>query len=153
MPLAEAVADFTTSVVCGKDVVPRTSVSNIGRLLDDMVRAGLCTHPQPQLQQAGSQVMHAGPPGGRLAETCHTLNMLTRGAAAKPLQVTPSLDRRNLHAGGCARHEQVQQERACAGLAGPAQPAKIPRRTVPPACGYPSRGPGCAGQVRAGSML
>ena len=37
-PLAEAVSEFTTSVVCGKDVVPRTSVLNVGRLLDDMVR-------------------------------------------------------------------------------------------------------------------
>ena len=38
VPLAEAVADFTISCVCGKDVVPRTSVANIGRLLDDMVK-------------------------------------------------------------------------------------------------------------------
>ena len=56
-PLAEAVAEFTTSVVCGKDVVPRTSVANIGRLLDDMVRSVHGTH---RLCSAGCEGQHAG---------------------------------------------------------------------------------------------
>ena len=37
--LAALVAPFVTSVVLGKDVVPRVSVANLGRLIDQMVRA------------------------------------------------------------------------------------------------------------------
>lgn len=36
--LSRAVQPFVTSVVCGKDVVPRLSVVNIGRLIDQMVQ-------------------------------------------------------------------------------------------------------------------
>lgn len=36
--LSRAVQPFCTSVICGKDVVPRLSVVNIGRLIDQMVR-------------------------------------------------------------------------------------------------------------------
>ena len=35
--LSKAVQPFVTSVICGKDVVPRLSVVNIGRLIDQMV--------------------------------------------------------------------------------------------------------------------
>lgn len=35
--LSRAVEPFVTSVVVGKDVVPRMSVVNIGRLIDQMV--------------------------------------------------------------------------------------------------------------------
>ncbi len=35
--LSRAVEPFVTSVVVGKDVVPRMSVVNIGRLIDTMV--------------------------------------------------------------------------------------------------------------------
>ena len=41
VPLAEAVRSFTTSIVCGKDIVCRTSVTNVGRMLDEMVRPDL----------------------------------------------------------------------------------------------------------------
>lgn len=37
VPLAEAVTAFTTSIVVGKDIVCRTSVTNVGRMLDEMV--------------------------------------------------------------------------------------------------------------------
>lgn len=37
--LSRAVEPFVTSVAVGKDVVPRLSVVNIGRLIDQMVRA------------------------------------------------------------------------------------------------------------------
>lgn len=40
--LSAVVASFTTSVAVGKDVVPRMSVVNIGRLLDQIVRPPLC---------------------------------------------------------------------------------------------------------------
>lgn len=40
--LAAAVAPFTISVAVGKDVVPRMSVVNIGRLLDQIVRSPVC---------------------------------------------------------------------------------------------------------------
>ena len=36
--LSRAVEPFVTSVAVGKDVVPRLSVVNIGRLIDQMVR-------------------------------------------------------------------------------------------------------------------
>lgn len=36
--LSAAVAPFVTSVVVGKDVVPRISIVNLGRLIDEMVR-------------------------------------------------------------------------------------------------------------------
>lgn len=39
--LSALVAPFVTSVVLGKDVVPRVSVANLGRLIDQMVRASL----------------------------------------------------------------------------------------------------------------
>ena len=39
--LSKAVQPFVTSVICGKDVVPRLSVVNIGRLIDQMVRQQL----------------------------------------------------------------------------------------------------------------
>jgi len=35
--LSRAVQSFVTSVVCGKDVVPRLSIVNVGRLIDQMV--------------------------------------------------------------------------------------------------------------------
>ena len=35
--LSRAVQPFVTSVVCGKDVVPRLSIVNVGRLIDQMV--------------------------------------------------------------------------------------------------------------------
>ena len=35
--LSRAVQPFVTSVICGKDIVPRLSVVNIGRLIDQMV--------------------------------------------------------------------------------------------------------------------
>ncbi len=35
--LARLVEPFCTSVVLGKDVVPRSSVANLGRLIDQMV--------------------------------------------------------------------------------------------------------------------
>ena len=37
--LSALVAPFVTSVVLGKDVVPRVSVANLGRLIDQMVHA------------------------------------------------------------------------------------------------------------------
>ncbi len=37
--LSRLVEPFVTSVVVGKDVVPRVSVVNLGRLIDQMVRA------------------------------------------------------------------------------------------------------------------
>ncbi len=36
--LSAAVAPFVTSVVVGKDVVPRVSIVNLGRLIDEMAR-------------------------------------------------------------------------------------------------------------------
>jgi len=43
--LSRAVQSFVTSVVCGKDVVPRLSIVNVGRLIDQMVTAlALCKH-------------------------------------------------------------------------------------------------------------
>ena len=37
--LARLVEPFVTSVVLGKDVVPRSSVANLGRLIDQMVQS------------------------------------------------------------------------------------------------------------------
>ena len=51
VPLAQAVSDFTVSVVCGKDAVPRTSVSNIGRLLDEMVALSPASLPAAGLMR------------------------------------------------------------------------------------------------------
>ena len=48
--LSKAVEPFVTSVVVGKDVVPRLSVVNIGRLIDQMVRpvpAHASLNPKP----------------------------------------------------------------------------------------------------------
>ena len=43
--LSKAVQPFVTSVICGKDVVPRLSVVNIGRLIDQMVPQSLSLRP------------------------------------------------------------------------------------------------------------
>lgn len=43
--LSRIVEPFVTSVVVGKDVVPRVSVVNLGRLIDQMVRPDLQFHP------------------------------------------------------------------------------------------------------------
>jgi hypothetical protein len=43
--LSRIVEPFVTSVVVGKDVVPRVSVVNLGRLIDQMVRPELHFHP------------------------------------------------------------------------------------------------------------
>ena len=40
--LSAAVAPFVTSVVVGKDVVPRISIVNLGRLIDEMARSTAC---------------------------------------------------------------------------------------------------------------
>lgn len=43
--LSRIVEPFVTSVVVGKDVVPRVSVVNLGRLIDQMVHPELHFHP------------------------------------------------------------------------------------------------------------
>ncbi len=40
--LSRLVQPFVTSVIVGKDVVPRVSVVNLGRLIDQMVRPNHC---------------------------------------------------------------------------------------------------------------
>ena len=52
VPLAEAVRDFTTSIVVGKDIVCRTSVTNVGRMLDEMV--SISPHGSMHAAAAGS---------------------------------------------------------------------------------------------------
>ncbi|KAK9827307.1 hypothetical protein WJX81_002709 [Elliptochloris bilobata] len=48
--LSAAVAPFVTSVVVGKDVVPRVSIVNLGRLIDEMVTSlALCRHNKNDL--------------------------------------------------------------------------------------------------------
>ena len=44
--LSRLVQPFVTSVIVGKDVVPRVSVVNLGRLIDQMVSS--CRHPLRQ---------------------------------------------------------------------------------------------------------
>uniref|UniRef100_A0A1D1ZLV4 sn-1-specific diacylglycerol lipase n=2 Tax=Auxenochlorella protothecoides TaxID=3075 RepID=A0A1D1ZLV4_AUXPR len=47
--LAHAMASFTTTIVVGKDAVPRASVANLGRLMDEMVTS-LARCKQPKLK-------------------------------------------------------------------------------------------------------
>jgi len=50
--LSAAVAPFVTSVVVGKDVVPRVSIVNLGRLIDEMARP----RPRPRAARAHAQL-------------------------------------------------------------------------------------------------
>ena len=54
VPLAEAVRGFTTSIVVGKDIVCRTSVTNVGRMLDEMVSQPSGATPHARLHAAAT---------------------------------------------------------------------------------------------------
>lgn len=55
--LSRLVEPFVTSVVVGKDVVPRVSVVNLGRLIDQMVRAS-CLSCTPEASRLGEEKSH-----------------------------------------------------------------------------------------------
>lgn len=40
--LSHAAQGFVNCVVVGKDIVPRLSVVNVGRLIDELVRLAMC---------------------------------------------------------------------------------------------------------------
>lgn len=52
--LAHAMANFTTTIVVGKDAVPRASVTNLGRLMDEMVTSlARCRQPKLKVSRLG----------------------------------------------------------------------------------------------------
>ena len=53
--LSRAVQGFVTSVIVGKDVVPRVSVVNLGRLIDQMVSLHWQPHDDAALRPAPAE--------------------------------------------------------------------------------------------------
>ena len=86
--LSRAVEPFVTSVVVGKDVVPRLSVVNIGRLIDQMVSPAQKTlNPKPWLPFS----LHQGVPRLSVVNIGRLIDQMVRPVTAhKPQTLNPS---------------------------------------------------------------
>ena len=85
--LARLVEPFVTSVVLGKDVVPRSSVANLGRLIDQMVRA---QKPSPCLGLVQSRSLGSTPKlGGHLGCRISKNGALGGPVSQQLLSLTP----------------------------------------------------------------
>ena len=127
--LSRAVQRFVTSVIVGKDVVPRVSVVNLGRLIDQMVSLHRQPHNHAALRPApASAHAHAQPCSAQSASLVLDPSLQQIGMCRDPLHSDEGVPL--WRAGDFPGAVQGQQERDDPAAAESAFPSRARTGTV-----------------------